>query len=473
LAHPPYRRQTRKISRIIVQNQIVKALGDEWATFLAANPAIESVDFLFVDLCGTIRGKRYPVAEAGKVFDGGLQIPYTLYLLDARGETTDATGRGYGDGDPDGTAWPVPGTLHRAACSPRAHAQVLMSVKDEKGQPYFAEPRNVLNRVVEAYAPIGLRPVIAAELEFFVMDPERLASGSPQPPLIPGTAIRENAISVYGIDDLDRYQAFLDDVMAGAKLQKVPATTASSEHAPGQFEINLHHQDDAVAAADHATFLKQIIRNAAKLHRMAASFMAKPYLNAPGSGLHIHISVQDAQGRNIFDDGTPQGSAALRYAAGGLQTIMGEAMAVFAPNVNSYRRFVPNAFTPMNRRWGYNNRSTGIRIPAGPNHGRRLEHRVSGADANPYLAIAAVLAGIHHGLSERVEPGAPFEGNAAGFTDATVPFNIDAALAAMESGPVIGRYFTPAYVDVYCGAKRVELARFRNNIPKAEYDWYL
>jgi glutamine synthetase len=456
-----------------VQNQIVTAILGEWDQFLAANPGIESVDFLFVDLCGAIRGKRYPVGEAGKVFSGGLQIPYTLYLLDARGETTDATGRGYGDGDPDGLAWPIPGTLHRAACSPRAHGQTLMSVRDDKGRPYFAEPRNVLRRVLEMFAPLGLTPVVAAELEFFLLDPGRLPDGAPQPPLIPGSAIRESSISVYGIDDLDRYQGFLDDVMAGAKLQRVPATTASAEHAPGQFEINLHHQNDALKAADHATLLKQIIRNAAKQHSMTASFMAKPYLTAPGSGLHIHVSVQDAQGRNIFDDGTPQGSAALRYAAGGLQAIMGEAMAVFAPNVNSYRRFSPNTFTPMNRRWGYNNRSTGIRIPAGPPEARRLEHRVSGADANPYLAIAAVLAGLHFGLTEKVEPGAPFEGNAAGFTDATVPFNLDAGLAALESGPLMARYFTPAYVDVYCGAKRVELSRFRNQIPKAEYDWYL
>lgn len=290
---------------------------------------------------------------------------------------------------------------------------------------------------------------------------------------MPGTTIRERSISVYGIEDLDRYRAFLDDIMSGARRQNVPATTASSEHAPGQFEINLQHQSDALTAADHAVFLKQIVRNAAKLHGMEASFIAKPYLDAPGSGLHIHASLMDKHGRNVFDDGSAFGSPVLRRAVGGLQAVMGEAMAAFAPNVNSYRRFVPNAFTPMNRRWGYNNRSTGIRIPAGPSNARRIEHRVSGADANPYLAIAAVLAGIHHGLSKNVDPGAPFEGNAAGFTDPTVPFNLDGALAAMEAGAIMADYFGPAYVDVYCAAKRVELARFRNHIPRAEYDWYL
>lgn len=445
----------------------------EWNAFAAANPGLEHLDCLFVDLCGTIRGKRYPATEGVKVFKSGLQIPFTLYLLDARGETTDATGRGYGDGDPDGVAWPVAGSLSRTACVPQAQAHVLMSLVDEKGQPYFAEPRNVLDRVLRRFAELELTPTVAAELEFFVFDRERTAEGAPQPPLVPGTSIRETSVSVYGIEDLDRYREFLDDIMAGAKRQNVPATTASSEHAPGQFEINLQHQPDARLAADHAVFLKQIVKNAAKFHKMDASFIAKPYLDAPGSGLHIHVSLMDKMGRNVFDDGSALGSPVLRQAVGGLQAVMSEAMAVFAPNVNSYRRFVPNAFTPMNRRWGYNNRSTGIRIPAGPSNGRRIEHRVSGADANPYLAIAAVLAGIHHGLSKNVDPGSPFEGNAAGFTDPTVRFNLDGALAAMEAGPIMAEYFGPAYVDVYCGAKRVELGRFRNHIPKAEYDWYL
>lgn len=454
-------------------NQMVSGAGVEWDTFAAANPGLESLDCLFVDLCGTIRGKRYPAAESSKVFKSGLQIPFTLYLLDARGETTDATGRGYGDGDPDGIAWPVAGTLAQTACLPNRQGQVLMTLMDEKGQPYFAEPRNVLDRVLARFAELELTPTVAAELEFFVFDRERTADGAPQPPLVPGTSVRETSISVYGIEDLDRYRAFLSDISNGAKLQGVPATTASSEHAPGQFEINLHHQSDARLSADHAVFLKQIVRNAAKLHRMDASFIAKPYLDAPGSGLHIHVSLMDKNGRNAFDDGSALGSATLRHAAGGLQAVMGEAMAVFAPNVNSYRRFVPNAFTPMNRRWGYNNRSTGIRIPAGPPDARRIEHRVSGADANPYLAIAAVLAGVHHGISKRVEPSAPFEGNAAGFTDPTVRFDLDGALAAMEAGPIMAEYFGPAYVDVYCAAKRVELQRFRQHIPKAEYDWYL
>jgi len=229
-------------------------LSSEWTRFVAANPNVQSLDCVFVDLCGAVRGKRYPLAEAGKVFQSGLQIPFTLYLLDARGETTDATGRGYGDGDPDGQAWPVPGTLSRASVKPDTHAQVLMTLLDENGKPYFAEPRNVLDRVLKRFASLNLTPTVAAELEFFVFDRLRTADGAPQPPLVPGTSIRERSISVYGIEDLDRYRAFLDDIMAGAKLQNIPATTASSEHAPGQFEINLQHQPNASAEFRNLTF---------------------------------------------------------------------------------------------------------------------------------------------------------------------------------------------------------------------------
>lgn len=445
----------------------------EAAAFLRANPDVQSFDCLFVDICGAIRGKRYPIGELEKVAASGLQIPLTIYLLDARGETTDAGGRGFGDGDPDGTAFTVPGTITRVAGMPHPHAQGLMSALDEKGEPYFAEPRNVLARVVSRFRELELVPVVAAELEFYAIDRARQEGLAPQPPIAPGSRTREASVSVYGIDDLNRYHRFLSGILDGAALQGVPATTTSSEHAPGQFEINLKHQTDPLRAADHAVFLKQVIRNIAHLHEMEATFMAKPYLGRPGSGMHIHVSLVHTSGRNVFDDGTARGSEFMRYAVGGLQAVMSEAMAIWAPNVNSFRRFVPNAFTPVNRRWGYNNRSTGIRIPAGSSDARRIEHRVSGADANPYLAIAAVLAGMHHGIVNRIDPGPPFEGNASAVSDATVPFSPDPAILALENGVILGDYLGPEYVQLYCATKRIEQERYRAHIPPSEYLWYL
>jgi glutamine synthetase len=445
----------------------------ELDSFLAKNPQVQYVDCVFCDMCGTIRGKRVPRSEMEKVFRSGLQIPYTIYFLDARGDMADPLGRGYGDGDPDGTAWPVPGTLTTVNWSNRPHAQVLMTLADGRGQPYFAEPRNVLKRIAERFSELELNPVVAVELEFYLIDRQRSKLGLPQQPIAPDTGQRESAPSVYGISDLDRYADILTGIAEAAATQRIPATAASSEAAPGQFEINLKHVPDAARAGDHAVFLRQIVRAIARQNDLDATFMAKPYLGSSGSGMHIHVSLLHRSGRNVFDDGTPRGSELMRFAIGGLQAVMAESMALFAPNVNSYRRFVPNAFVPRNKRWGFNNRSTSIRVPAGAAEARRVEHRVAGADANPYLVLAAVLAGIHHGLSHRIDPGPPFEGNASTFVDETIPFNIDAALLALENGSIMREYLGRSYIDLYCATKRVELDRVRNHIPAHEFDWYL
>lgn len=440
--------------------------------FLADNPGITSVDAVFADLSGTIRGKRMPAADLPDLFVSGLNIPETIYLLDVRGEMTDALGRGFTDGDPDGVAFPVPGTLVPVGKPPFTRAQVLMSLSKLTGEPCDIEPRAVLARVASRMAELKLKPVTAVELEFYLIDPKRVANGAPQPPICPTTKEREKAISVYGIWDLDRYQAFLGDVAGEAARWRVPATAATSEYAPGQFEINLEHVDDPVTACDHAIYLKQIIRNVARAHGFEASFMAKPYADRAGSGMHVHVSVAGPDGKNAFAAEDPAGAPILRHAIGGLQRIMHEAMAIFAPTPNAYRRFVPNLFVPVNRHWGINNRSTGLRVPAGGPNSRRIEHRVSGADANPYLVMAALLAGLHHGLASKIDPGKPFEGNASELPDPGVPFNFPAALAAMEKSSVLRSYWGN-YVDVYVATKRVELERFNAIIPPHEHDWYL
>jgi glutamine synthetase len=201
--------------------------------------------------------------------------------------------------------------------------------------------------------------------------------------------------------------------------------------------------------------------------------MAKPYIDRAGNGLHIHLSLLDANGANIFDNGTTEGADSLRHAIGGLQAAMPESMALFAPNVNSYRRFQPDMFAPVNRRWGINNRSAGMRVPAGPNEARRVEHRVAGADANPYLALAAVLAGVHHGVTSKLDPGAPAVGNVSREPDLSLPFSIDDALARLEQATVLPAYFGDETLSLYRESKRIEAARVRRAITPMEYDWYL
>ena len=451
----------------------VEQARTEFEALLARHPELEFVDAVIVDICGTMRGKRLPIAEARRLFETGMQLPKSVYLMDAKGEMVNPFGRGFGDGDPDGTAWPLPGTISRVWGEGPRRAQMFASMRNDDGSPTAGEPRAALEQTLDHFADLRLTPVVALELEFYLIDRQRDANGAPQPPLNPRTGMRERDNAVYSIDDLDRYRAFLSALDQAALFQNVPVSAASSEYAPGQFELNLHHQSDARLAADHAVLLKQIVREAARASGFEATFMAKPYPDRIGSGLHIHASMIDEGGSNIFDDGSAEGSERLRHAMGGLQALMPESMALFAPSSNSYRRFQPDMFAPVNRRWGVNNRSAGLRIPVGSSESRRVEHRVSGADANPYFALAAVLAGLHHGLVHQLDPGPAAQGNVSREPDLALPFNIDDALARLAKAKILESYLGKETVALYGETKRLEVARFRKIISPAEYDWYL
>ena len=246
----------------------------------------------------------------------------------------------------------------------------------------------------------------------------------------------------------------------------MPVSATSKEYAPGQFEANLKHQSDARHAADHAVLLQQIVKAAARANGFDATFMAKPYTDRAGNGLHIHLSLLDANGRNISTT-ERQKAPRLRHAIGGLQAAMARSMALFAPSVNSYRRFQPDMFAPVNRRWGVNNRSAGMRVPAGPSEARRIEHRVAGADANPYLALAAVLAGVHHGLEKQLDPGAPAVGNVSREPDLSLPFTIDDALARLEQASILPAYFG----DERCALSRNQAHRSAARPPRHPCRW--
>lgn len=438
-----------------------------------ADPDLAFVDAVLADICGTLRGKRLPIGGTAHLFESGMQIPQSIYMMDASGEMVNPFGHGVGDGDPDGTAWPIPQTVSRVWADGPKRAQMLMTLRDGQGATHPAEPRAALERVLERFAEMKLRPVTALELEFYLIDRERGPGGAPLPPTDPQSGDRESTNSVYGIDDLDRYGAFVDALNAAAAVQGIPVSAVSSEYAPGQFEANLKHQGEALLAADHCVFLKQIIKAAAKATGFDATFMAKPYPERAGTGLHVHVSVLDENGRNIFDDGSAAGSEMLRHAIGGMQALMPGSMALFAPSLNSYRRFQPDMFAPVNRRWGVNNRSAGLRIPMSPGEARRVEHRAAGADANPYLTLAAVLAGLHHGLTDRIDPGPPAQGNVSREPDLALPFSLEAALERLAGDKVLGDYLGAQTLAFYGETKRLEHKRFSKIVSPAEYAWYL
>lgn len=445
----------------------------EFKAFLAQNGDIDYLDAVFVDMCGTVRGKRFPIEEADKVFTSGVQMPRSLYFFDVTGVNEDILGMGFSDGDPDSQSHPISGSIVPVPWASMKQAQVLMTMVDNAGKPLMLEPRNVLAAVVKKLDDIGLRAITACEFEFYVLDKDRDRKGLPQPPVNPATGLRETANEVYGITELDGFMALLKDIDEAAAAQGVPASGATAEYAPGQYEINLNHEEDVMAAADHAVMLRHIIGAITRKHNFIASFMAKPFVGQTGNGLHVHCSLVDKDGNNIFNDGSSQGTKKLRHAIGGLQATLGDAMAFFAPNINSYRRFGPNLFVPVNRAWGYNNRSVAFRVPAGSPESRRVEHRVSGADANPYLVLAAILAGIHYGIVNEIDPGDPAEGNACDVMDEGIPFYLPSALKRLRNSQVMKDYLGEQYVEVYAETKMLEFEKFQRAISPLEYDWYL
>ncbi len=451
----------------------VSRAREELEAVLLANPAITSVDAAIADISGALRGKRIPVADAPKLFESGMQIPLSLHLMDVRGEMMNPGGRGYSDGDPDGTAWPIAGAVMEVWGADPPRAQMLMNLCDPSGIPLSYDPRAILQRVLERYSGLDLTPVAAHELEFYLIDRGPDETGRPRPPRAPRDGARDSTPSVYGLQDLDRHQGFLTALSEAATVQRVPISATSKEYAPGQFEVNLRHQPNVLMASDHAVFLRQIVRAAALRENARATFMSKPYPDRSGSGQHVHVSLIDRNGSNIFDNSTPEGSEQLRFAVGGLAELMPESMAFFAPNLNAYRRFQPDMFAPVNRRWGVNNRSAGLRVPVGPDEARRIEHRCAGADANPYLVMAAILAGIHYGIVNRIDPGQPARGNVSREPDSALPFSLEDALEVLENARVLPGYFGQDAVSLYRETKAQELARFRKIITAEEYEWYL
>jgi glutamine synthetase len=258
-----------------------------------------------------------------------------------------------------------------------------------------------------------------------------------------------------------------------AAIQGIPASAASSELAPGQFEVNLRHTDDPLKAADQAALLRHLVSSVARTHGFEATFMAKPFLNSSGSGMHVHLSLDDEKGRNVFAHGDAGESPHLRHAIGGLQATMHEALAIFAPDLNAFRRYTPMCFAPVNRRWGVNNRSVAFRVPGGPAEACRIEIRPPAACANPYLVLAAILAGVHHGLVNKLDPGSPAAGNVSNEVDSTLPADFSHGLDVLSNAPNIRSYLGAEYVDIYVALKRSELKKFMRTISPLEYAWYV
>ena len=422
------------------------------------------------DLNGTLRGKRIPVESAEKALNGGLRMPLSVAGGDIWGEEVPGSGQVFETGDADGICESTGRGILPISWTETPSALIPLWLSEETGEPFAGDPRRALARVVDRFAEHRLTPVTATELEFYLVDP---SDERPQPPLSPITGKRFDSNSILSIDEIDHFDAFLGDVYAACAAQGVPADAAVAENGTGQFEINLLHVADPLKAADDAIFFKRIVRGVARKHGYAATFMAKPYGERSGSGFHIHFSLLDANGRNVFDDGTDQGSGIMRHAVGGLLAAMQESTLLFAPHLNSYRRLRPGTLAPTAVAWGYENRTAAIRIPGGPSTARRIEHRVAGADANPYLVLASVLGAALIGIEREIGPADAITGDAYTLDLPRLPLDWAYAIDGFEQGELVREIFSPTLCQMLLACKRQEMKVFAEQVSDFEFHSYL
>ena len=453
-------------------------LRDEFSNaeaFLAARPAVRVVDLLLPDLCGVLRGKRVDRADLPGIYQRGMFLPGSMFALDVLGGTIQSTGLGFDEGDADRACVPVPNSLYPAPWMGPSVAQLQVQMLDHDGGPFYGDPRHLLDAVLERYAARGWKPVVAVELEFYLVDCERTPAGHAQPPKSRYTGRRESRAQINSMADLESVSDILSEIAATCEAQEVSTGAALAEYGPNQWEVNLRHVADARAACDQAIRFKRIVKGVAHRNGVEATFMAKPYADAPGSGMHLHVSVLDRDGVNVFASDDALGNELLKQAVAGLLETMADGMAIFAPNANSYRRLRPELYVPMNATWGYNNRGVAVRVPVSGTADRRIEHRVAGADANPYLVAAAVLAGMLHGIERRLAPPAPLTGNAyrERLEAPRLPGDWPTALARFGESAFLREYFGERFVTLYERTRRGEMQDFNSRISALDYAWYL
>ena len=421
--------------------------------------APQSILVAVCDLNGVARGKRLPASQGPKVLNGDIRMPLSLPTVDIWGRDIDGSPMIFESGDGDGLCRPCRSQILPAPwLGPRA-SYVPVWMFNEDGSPSTVDPRQALAAVLNRFEAQGLTPVVATELEFYLSPAS--AGHAPFP-----------SEGVLSLQQLGTVGSLLDDIYAACALHDVPADAAISECGPGQFEINLTHRSDALLAADDAVIFKSIVRGFAQQHGFKASFMAKPLGNAAGSGLHVHFSLLDASGRNVFDDGSDAGSDVLLHAVAGVLEALPESTLIFAPHFNSYRRLRPNTHAPTAVTWGYENRTAAVRIPGGPAAARRIEHRVAGADANPYLVLAAVLGAALRGMNRQQTPQPPLHGDSYRAEAESLPLDWGAAIAAFEDGPTIADIFPDQMRSIFAMGKRQELARFQDEVTPFERQSY-
>ena len=421
------------------------------------------------DLNGRMRGKRLPASLAGKLDGGTLRMPLSALNLDIFGADIANSPLVFETGDIDGRLFPTDRGAVPLPWLDTPQALVPMVMHTEDGTPFSGDPRHALSAVLARYATRGWEVFAATELEFTLVDPSGKSLKTIRDPR---SGRRMKAPGILSLGQMDAFDAFLSALYSAGAEMEIPVETAISEAGIGQFELTLHHQS-ALRAADDTWLFKTMITGLARQHGYVATFMAKPFAEDTGNGMHMHFSVLDSTGRNVFDDGTEKGTDILRSAVAGCLAAMPPSTLIFAPHANSYARLVPGAHAPTGAGWGYENRTVAIRIPGGPPAARRIEHRVAGGDINPYLTFAAILGAAITGIDDRLSPPAPITGNAYEADLPQLAADWNSAIDLFEDDPTMARIFPAELIRNLVMTKRQELAHMAGIAPEDHWKTYL
>lgn len=438
--------------------------------WLRKHQEVRTIRVAAADINGQPRGKRVPVRFADAVVENGTRFPMSVLNLDIWGEDIEDSPLVFESGDADGILKPTERGFMPMPWLDAPTALLPIWMFRENGKPYEGDPRHALAAIIDRYKARGLTPVCAMELEFYLIDD---SGKTLQVPPSPRSGKRRKAAEIMSIRALDAFDTFFTDLYDACEAMDIPADTAISESGLGQFEINLMHTDDALRAADDAWLFKLLVKGLARRHGFAASFMAKPYADYSGNGLHTHFSIIDKEGRNVFDNGGTEGSPLLMNAVAGCLAAMHDSTLIFAPHDNSYERLIPEAHAPNGICWAYENRTSAIRIPSGNPKARRIEHRVAGGDVNPYLLLAAILGAALIGIEEGMVPPAPITGNAYALDLPLLPETWAEAIDIFEKSSVIAKIFPQELIHNLVMTKRQELRYIDELTPEEKIEIYL
>jgi glutamine synthetase len=421
------------------------------------------------DLNGQMRGKRVPGSYGEKLEAGAVRMPISALNLDILGADVVDSPLVFETGDADGILLPTGRGPVPLPWLSTPQPLVPMAMYWEDGRPFMGDPRHVLEAVLGRFAARGWTVMAATELEFTLVDD---SGADLAPALNPRSGRRVQAPNILSMGHLDAFDGFLTALYEGCAAMGVPAQATTSEAGIAQFEVTLTHQE-ALRAADDTWLFKALIRGLARQHGMAATFMAKPFPEDAGNGMHMHFSLLDEAGRNLFDDGTGDGSPLLRHAVAGCLAAMRASTLLFAPHANSYDRLVPGAHAPTAICWAHENRTAALRIPGGAPAARRIEHRVAGGDINPYLSFAAVLGAAMLGIEDALDPPAPITGNAYAQDLPQLAEDWESAVMLFGTDPQIARIFPAELIRNLVLTKQQEIREMAARPRESHWKTYL